>query len=296
MENRELVVQNPTEKWNKEQIEAIKNTVAVGANNSELQMFLSLAATYNLDPFAREIWFANMGGRNAVITGRDGYLKIANRNPNFDGMASDVVRVGDKFVKDGNNIRHLYGVENRGTIIGAYAIVYRKDRNTPTYFFAPFREYNKNSPVWRQYPSAMIQKVAEACALKRAFSISGLVTEEEISGNKQPLKEDLPQETLERIRRENLSQLWSRYLEVCDNQKNHAINAMKAVTGKDKSSDYDNEDIKKLFEDVQRREDEKMAKEIEERNEAEKTVETLNQDGVDAEIISQQNNDINSAD
>ena len=307
MENKELVVQNPTEKWNKEQIDAIKNTVAVGANDSELTMFLSLAAKYDLDPFAREIWFIQAKDRNIITTGRDGYLKIANRDPNFDGMISDVVHLSDKFVKENDTVKHLYNVGNRGPIIGAYAVVYRKDRAHPAYFFAPFSEYNKGFNAWKQYPSAMIQKVAEACALKRAFSISGLVTEEEIGTGsekeeKQELQtkkdapDELSQETIEQIRRENLSQLWTRYLDVCDNQKNHAINAMKAVTGKEKSSDYDNEDIKKLFADIQRREDEKMSKEIEARNEDEKSgidnvIDVFNQEGAEAEVITRNTTD-----
>ena len=37
-----------------------------------------------------------------------------------------------------------------------------------------------NSEVWRQYPHTMILKVAESMALKRAFSISGLVTDDEL--------------------------------------------------------------------------------------------------------------------
>jgi len=46
-----------------------------------------------------------------------------------------------------------------------------------------FEEYNQPSKdVWRKYPSAMIQKVAEAFVLKRQFGISGMVTQEEIGG------------------------------------------------------------------------------------------------------------------
>ena len=86
MEGREIAVKKPEDVWDSAQINTIKNTVAVGANDNELKMFLTIAARYELDPFLREIWFANMGNRNTIMTGRDGYLKIANRDPNFDGM------------------------------------------------------------------------------------------------------------------------------------------------------------------------------------------------------------------
>ena len=256
MENKELATVSTNEVWTAEQIDTIKNTVAVGANNSELKMFLSLAAKYDLDPFAREIWFANMGNRSTIITGRDGYLKIANRNPNFDGMTSDVVCSNDKFIKEGNNIRHMYSAINRGQIIGAYAVVYRKDRNTPAYFFAQFREYNKNNQVWRQYPSAMIQKVAESMALKRAFSISGLITEDEVGNgdNQQQPPQPTPEELRHKELMEKKQYLWSRYLTVCNNVKEHAINAMKKITGDKPSSQFTDDDIEALVKDVERRE------------------------------------------
>jgi len=44
-----------------------------------------------------------------------------------------------------------------------------------------FQEYYKPAGnIWKTYPSAMILKVAESIALKKAFSINGLVTQEEM--------------------------------------------------------------------------------------------------------------------
>lgn len=163
-----------------QQINVIKQTVAKGASDVELAMFLELAQRYQLDPFAREIWCVDMGGGGkTIMAGRDGYLAIANRHPAFDGLESDVVREGDTFERDGSGVRHSYGAK-RGAILGAYALVHRTDRSRPAYFFAPFAEYNSTKSAWKSYPSAMIIKVAEAMALKRAFSISGLVTQEEM--------------------------------------------------------------------------------------------------------------------
>ena len=260
MEVKEVVAVPQEERasvWTQEQINTIKNTVAVGADDDELKMFLALAAKYDLDPFAREIWFIQAKDRNIITTGRDGYLKIANRNPHFDGMVSDVVHAGDRFMKEGDNIKHFYTVSNRGPIIGAYAIVYRKDRAHSSYFFAPFSEYNKGFNTWKQYPSAMIQKVAEACALKRAFSISGLVTEEEISNNDNNIQQQV-QPTPEELRHQELVKakkyLWQRYLNVCDNQKEKAINAMKEIAGDKSSADFTDEDIEVLLKDIEKRE------------------------------------------
>jgi len=163
----------------REKIATIKETVAKGATDSQLEMFLTLAEKYSLDPFLREIWFVpNVG----IITGRDGYLKIAQRDPEFDGIVSAAVCEGDEFAIEPitPTVQHKFGAK-RGAVIGAYAVVFHK-RRRPTVCFAPMSEYKKSSSVWTTYQSAMICKVAEVLALKRQFGISGLVTEEEVGG------------------------------------------------------------------------------------------------------------------
>lgn len=166
-----------------EQVQLMKDTVAKGATNNEFMLFMHLAQHYGLDPFLKEIWCLKYATNQpaTVFTSRDGYLKIASRDPQMDGIQSDVVRQGDVLQKlpDGR-VHHEYG-NPRGEILGAYALVWRKDRTHPAYFYAPLSEYSGgNNPTWKKYTSAMIVKVAEAMALKRAFSISGLVTQEEL--------------------------------------------------------------------------------------------------------------------
>lgn len=164
------------------QIELIKNTVAKGATNDELQMFMYLATQYNLDPFKNEIWFMKYGGKTTIMTSRDGYLKYAQLNPEFEGLMSFVVREGDEFEIDASEYRvvHKFGAK-RGDILGAWSRCDRKGKK-PFIAYVEFDEYNKKQNVWNSYPSAMIQKVAEVFVLKRAFGINGLVTKEEIDG------------------------------------------------------------------------------------------------------------------
>lgn len=170
--------------WDPKNVELIRNTVARDCNQAELGMFLELCARYELDPFAKQIWAAKMGGRLAIIVSRDGLLAIANRQSDFLGMDGDVVREKDEFMverrDDGPVVRHAYrgGPDARGRIVGAWAKVSRSGRG-PTYFFAPFGEY-KGRNVWDSNPSAMILKVAESMALRKAYSISGVVGEDEV--------------------------------------------------------------------------------------------------------------------
>ncbi len=141
-------------------IEAIKQTVAKGATPAQLTMFLEVCRSTGLNPFLKEIWY--VAEKGLIMAARDGYLRVANENPQFDGIETRVER------------------DEKQVPIKAVCTVWRKDRKHPVICEAYFNEYNKTSPVWKQYPSAMISKVAEVLALKRSFAINGVVTEEEI--------------------------------------------------------------------------------------------------------------------
>jgi len=169
------------EGFERKEVDLIKKTVAQGATDDELKMFLYLANAYKLDPFKKEIWFLRIDGRPTIFTSRDGYLKIAQDDENYDGLQAFAVCEGDVFEIDAENwkITHKFGAK-RGKLQGAWAVAYHKQRK-PMMAFVNFDEYN--DPIkksWRKYPSAMIQKVAEAFVLKRQFNINGLVTQEEM--------------------------------------------------------------------------------------------------------------------
>lgn len=164
--------------YTQEQIETIRNTVAKGANENELSMFLHICERYGLDPFLKEIFYSPE--MKTIMTSRDGYLKIAQRDNKFRGIKSAAVHENDNFLMNASDgtIEHTFGPTDRGNIVGAWAIVEREERE-PVIQFAPFEEYKKNTGVWKNYPTAMICKCAEALALKRQFGITGLVTKEE---------------------------------------------------------------------------------------------------------------------
>lgn len=165
--------------YTREQIETIKNTVAKGATDSELQMFIHICQTYGLDPFLKEIYYSSE--MHTIMSSRDGYLKVAQRDPEYMGMKSAVVCSNDTFEMDavGDIIVHKFKATDRGDIMGAWAMVMHRSRD-PVIQYVPFGEYNQKKSTWNKYPSAMILKCAEALALKRQFGISGLVTQEEL--------------------------------------------------------------------------------------------------------------------
>lgn len=169
----------------------IRKSVAQNATDDEFKAFMYLCSTYNLDPLKKEIYFIKYAGKSTILTSRDGYLKIANLNEHFDGIESDVVYQGDVLTKKEDGSLHItYGPDHlsfdKSKLTGAFCSVFRKDRSKATTIFVSIKEYyKKDAPIWQQYTNAMILKVAEAMALKRAFAISGLVTREEIEDTKQ---------------------------------------------------------------------------------------------------------------
>jgi phage recombination protein Bet len=172
----------------KEDLNHLRKAVAPGATDDEFKTFMYLCKTYDLDPLKKEIYFIKYGSKTTILTSRDGYLKIANLNENFDGIESDLVYQGDVLTKRDDGSLHIaYGQEHltfdKSKLTGAFCSVFRKDREKATTVFVSIKEYyKKEAPIWQQYTNAMILKVAEAMALKRAFAISGLTTKEEVEG------------------------------------------------------------------------------------------------------------------
>lgn len=180
--------------FDNDQIATIKRTVAKDCTDAETAMLLELAARYELDPFSGEIYAAKMGSRDgaggsmAIMVGKNGMLKVANREPAFSGLRADTVYKGDSFKvthgAEGVEVEHSWEVgdaaRGKADIIGAWALVYREDRGAPVFFWADFATYNKGKATWAQYPATMIRKVAVANALREAFSLSGLYDEAEM--------------------------------------------------------------------------------------------------------------------
>lgn len=163
----------------------LKETVCKGATDSQFKMFVEICRGTGLNPFLKEIWFVPGVG---VMAGRDGYLRVANEHPMFDGMQTLVER-------DANGIP-----------VKATCSVWRKDRSHPITCEAYYNEYKKTSQVWTTYKSAMISKVAEVLALKRSFSINGVVSEEEI-GEQQPQPERGSREAQKAVVEEKIARM-----------------------------------------------------------------------------------------
>jgi phage recombination protein Bet len=174
--------------YTSEEIGIIKATVAKGFTDLELSYFLNVAKVYQLNPFTKQIWGYKDNKNNIIVfAGRDGFLAKAQRDPRWNGIASDVIREGEKYEINIalGQISHAKDVLSKAKIIGAYAICKPKGCEISTIEWADFDTYNKGYNVWKADPVAMIKKVAESHCLAKAYGISGLAVEEDFNTDKE---------------------------------------------------------------------------------------------------------------
>jgi len=130
------------------------------ASNEELMVFMSIANEYKLNPLSKEIYAFNNRGAIQPIVSVDGWLKIINSHPQFDGM---------EFV-DHMESGHLTAVTCR---------IYRKDRSRATEVTEYMNECQGISEPWKKWPARMLRHKATIQAARYAFGLSGIVDPDE---------------------------------------------------------------------------------------------------------------------
>jgi phage recombination protein Bet len=139
----------------------LKNTVFKGATDDELLALVVTANTYELNPLLKELYaFPKKGGGITPMVGVDGWLKIANRQPNFDGLEVEVYG-------DGKTPTH------------ATCEIFLKDRAHSVKITEYFEECKRNTDPWNQMPRRMIRNKAIIQAIRVAFGIGGIHDEDE---------------------------------------------------------------------------------------------------------------------
>jgi phage recombination protein Bet len=173
--------------FTEEEIAVLKNVVAKSLTDTQLAFFMKLSDSLGLNPFNKEIWaYRDKEGNLITMSGRDGFLKIAQKDNRWNGIYSTEVREGEEFSINFNNgnidIKHTKTAK-QGQILGAFAYCHPKGVETPTIEFVYFNDYNKGRFTWKSHPADMIKKVAETHTLKKAFGISGLQSDYDFEKN-----------------------------------------------------------------------------------------------------------------
>jgi phage recombination protein Bet len=141
--------------------QTLKSTVFKGATDEEMLALVVTANTYQLNPLLKEMYaFPKKGGGIVPMVGVDGWLKIANRQDNYDGMSVEVFG-------DGKTPTH------------ATCEIYLKNRAHPVKVTEYYEECKRNTDPWNQMPRRMIRNKVMIQAIRVAFGIGGIFDEDE---------------------------------------------------------------------------------------------------------------------
>ncbi len=142
-------------------LETLRATLMPKASNEELLAFVVTANQYDLNPFTKEIYAfpGRSGGINPVVS-VDGWIKLMNRHPQFDGIQ---FKTEDR--------------ENKP--FSVTATIYLKDRSRPVEVTEYFSECSRNTEPWKVNPRRMLRHKALIQCARIAFGFSGISDEEE---------------------------------------------------------------------------------------------------------------------
>lgn len=177
-----LAVSTDQEMWDDKQLAALKQLGLANAPKADLAVFLHYAQRTGLDPFARQLYMIERGGRYTIQASIDGLRIVAQRSGEYAGQ------VGPYWCGDDGEWIDVW-LDTKPPVAAKVGVM-RKGFNEPLWAVAKFDSYNANTPIWRKMPDTMIAKCAEALALRKAFpnDLSGIYTTEEMEQAEVPTK------------------------------------------------------------------------------------------------------------
>ena len=145
-------------------IVSAKNQHGAQATNAELAIVTGVCATYGLNPLVKECAAFVSGGKLSVVVMVDGWYKMVNRRPEFDGVEFD-----DKF-------------DDKGNLLSITCRMFIKGRERPvcvTEYMSECRD--PKSSVWQKWPGRMLRHKAYIQCARMAFGISEVIDDDEAS-------------------------------------------------------------------------------------------------------------------
>jgi phage recombination protein Bet len=140
-----------------ELVSVLKATAFKGpVSDAQMSALLIVANQYGLNPWTKEIYaFPDKNNGIVPVVGVDGWARIINGNPAFDGM---------EFREDAESCT---------------CIIYRKDRSHPVAVTEYMAECNRKTGPWQSHPRRMLRHKATIQCARMAFGFAGIYDQDE---------------------------------------------------------------------------------------------------------------------
>jgi len=150
----------------------LKATVFKDATDDQLAALIVVANQYGLNPWTKEIYAFPHKGKIVPVVGVDGWSRIINTHPQFDGL---------DFEQDNESCT---------------CIIWRKDRAHPIKITEWLSECRRtNSEPWKEFPRRMLRHKALIQCARLAFGYVGIYDQDEAERiiEAEPIPQPLPQ-------------------------------------------------------------------------------------------------------
>jgi len=138
-------------------VAVLKATAFKGqVSDAQMSALLIVANQYGLNPWTKEIYaFPDKNNSIVPVVGVDGWSRIINTHPQFDGMG---------FEQDDDSCT---------------CIIYRKDRNHPIKTTEYMSECKRGTGPWQSHPKRMLRHKAMIQCARLAFGYVGIFDQDE---------------------------------------------------------------------------------------------------------------------
>ena len=141
----------------------VRTVFAECKTDSQFMALVVVANAYKLNPLTKEIYaFPVKGGGIVPMVSVDGWIRIMNENPNFDG------------------IEFIYHPDDKGGIEAIESVIYHKGRNHPIKVIEFLDECKRNTEPWNKSPRRMLRHRALIQGARVAFGFSGIYAEGDV--------------------------------------------------------------------------------------------------------------------
>lgn len=145
-----------------------RTAFAAAQNEEQVVALLVVADQYGLNPFTKEIYaFPDKSGGVVPVVGVDGWNRIAQQHPQFDGVE---LRYAEKMAQPEGG---------RPCPEWAEAIVYRKDREHPVIVREYLDECYRPTAPWKSHTKRMLRHKALIQGYRVAFGFHGIYDQDE---------------------------------------------------------------------------------------------------------------------